>query len=1065
MIRAAAIVVAVLACAPLVRAQTEVAAPAADEAPPETLPDDDEGAPPPTAVPPPSAGGPPAQRLAAVDLQGNIHENRERLLRFLGLTAGAPFGQEAQNRVDAELRALGYRQLSTQVESLGGGLVRLHLRIEPMRIVRNVVVQHNWPLFDDEIVRHLSLRQGNPLPADSELRERLADEAENVRKYLFNEGYFEASATVEPHVAMVGLPRRPRPEWIDLVVKVDLGPSYKLADVAPTYDHEDGEKHLPRAQLKDIFQHWLRFKVSQMRDDARKAEKVLRDEGFPAARVVPDFDFARDAIRPSHRIVLPIKVSLKRKVEVKFIGNRAVSAKDLRDALTIFNAGAFDDVELAESARALQREYQKRGYFEARVTFRRALRRGPVDVATGRARDEVEEVTFAVDEGPELKVQRVEIVSDTDKPLTFAVEDLRSKAGLETKPFPPLGAIGLGEGGYVTQLQLQQDADRLANLYKARGFPGVKVRYEVARDPAAFDALGAFGAEATGAGGGHDLYVRFFVDEGRREIVDHVEISFIGPHVRDELDVYKAVQLGAGQPYTEAAANLDAEHIKDLYKTIGRPLVVIDPTSSSWNAAHDRVVLRYVINEGPEIRFGEILIRGNFKTHASTIRRDLPFKAGDLYDVTKRDAAERNLQTHLIFNSARVDAPVDATSRTAPVLVVVQERYLEAYGSLTFAVGAASDRLPDYVYVSAAYQWNNVLGYGSQLELKGDFAALAAMLGDPVTMGASLRYTDVRAFGPGWRFDLFASARNEVTNRFGEIQNYGGSTGITRNLITAVNGSAVLSMFVRADLNYYNLNVSYLRFIGINDTNAVQDKTLIFKAVFGLDWDKRFGADGLPNPLAAVRGWRLSGAVAYAPVANGNPFFIFEGQAVGILPIRIRDHEFALSGNLRYDHGLPISQDALPLVQRFYAGGDTTGRGYDTDTLKSEIVRSPVSPLPGLPGYRVVPEGGNIRMLNTIDFQFPIAKSFLGLPLTWAGAVFWDMGAIFNRWDLIKSTDVKHSIGVSLLRLLTPVGPLSIEYAYPLTQTLAEERWKTAPWYSHFPGRIHFNWGIPLSRL
>ena len=48
---------------------------------------------------------------------------------------------------------------------------------------------------------------------------------------------------------------------------------------------------------------------------------------------------------------------------------------------------------------------------------------------------------------------------------------------------------------------------------------------------------------------------------------------------------------------------------------------------------------------------------------------------------------------------------------------------------------------------------------------------------------------------------------------------------------------------------------------------------------------------------------------------------------------------------------------------------------------------------------------------------------------------------------------------------MTPVGPLSIEYAYPLDQTLAEERWKTAPWYSHFPGRIHFNWGIPLSRL
>ena len=50
----------------------------------------------------------PMQRLAAIDLQGDIHENRDRLLRFLGLVAGAPFGQEDQTRLDAELKALGY---------------------------------------------------------------------------------------------------------------------------------------------------------------------------------------------------------------------------------------------------------------------------------------------------------------------------------------------------------------------------------------------------------------------------------------------------------------------------------------------------------------------------------------------------------------------------------------------------------------------------------------------------------------------------------------------------------------------------------------------------------------------------------------------------------------------------------------------------------------------------------------------------------------------------------------------------------------------------------------------
>ena len=1086
LIRAAAIVVAVLLPAVIVRAQPAPAgndeappgnlappsdAPANNDTPPPAPPPSSvlgpgEVAPPPAPTPAPAPAQPPApptptQRLAAIDLRGDIHENRERLLKFLGLTAGAPFGQDDQTRLDAELKALGYRQLATEIEPLGGGLVRLHLTIEPVRIVRNVIVKHNWPLFDDEIIRHLSLRTGTPLPADSELTMRLAEEAEAVRKFLFNEGYFEAGASVEPHIAMVGIPAEPRPQWIDLVVKVDLGPSYHLDRVVPTYDHEDGEKHLSRTQLYDIFHHWLRFKVSQMRDDAHKAEKILHDAGFPAARVVPDFDFARDADRKTHRIVLPVRVTLKRRVDVKFIGNRAIAARELRDALTIFSAGAFDDVELAESARALVKEYQKHGFFEARVTFHRALRRAPVDAATGKPHgDDVEEVTFTVDEGPELKVQRVELVSEDGRPLTFSATDLRDKAGLETKPFPALGAIGLGEGGYVTQVQLQQDADRLVTLYKQRGFPNVKVRYEVARDPAAFDALGAFGAEATGAGGGHSLYVRFFIDEGRREIVDHVELVFVGPHVKSELDVYQAIQLGYGHEYTQAAVEEDVQRILALYKASGRPLVNVDPSGSTWYPGHDRVALRYVITEGPEVRFGEILIRGNFKTHGSTIRKDLPFKPGDLYDITKIEVAERNLQTHLIFNSARVVAPVQPGNGVAPVLVVVQERPYGAYGDLTFSIGAASDRLPDYAYIQATYLWSNFLGYGSQLELRGDFAFLAALIGNPITMGASIRYTDMRAFGPGWRFDLQGSVRQEVTARFGLISTFGGSTGVIRNI------TAALRAFVRADVYRSQINVAYLRLEGNNDVSSVPDETVTFKAIVGLTWDRRTDASGALNQLAPVRGWLLQGSVGYAPPSfNSNPFLVFRGEAQGIAPFHIRGHELTLMANLRYDHGLPTDSPALPLVERFYAGGDTQVRGYDTDSLKSEIIRSQVSPLPGVPGFRVVPEGGNIRLVNTVELWFPIAKSFLGLPIQWGGSVFWDLGMILNRWDLVKTSDVKQSIGVSLLRLMTPVGALSIEYAYPLVQTLAEERWKTAPWYTHFPGRIHFNWGIPLSAL
>ena len=155
---------------------------------------------------------------------------------------------------------------------------------------------------------------------------------------------------------------------------------------------------------------------------------------------------------------------------------------------------------------------------------------------------------------------------------------------------------------------------------------------------------------------------------------------------------------------------------------------------------------------------------------------------------------------------------------------------------------------------------------------------------------------------------------------------------------------------------------------------------------------------------------------------------------MGILPFHIRSVEL-------HAHRQPaLRRTASPSTRRRCRSSSAstpaatrTTRGYDTDTLKSEIIRSTSSPLPRHAGFRVVPEGGNIRFLNTVELQFPIAKSFLGLPLPWGGALFWDMGAIAQRagtW--CKAATSSTSIGISLLRLMTPVGPLSVEYAYPL---------------------------------
>ena len=453
-----------------------------------------------------------------------------------------------------------------------------------------------------------------------------------------------------------------------------------------------------------------------------------------------------------------------------------------------------------------------------------------------------------------------------------------------------------------------------------------------------------------------------------------------------------------------------------------------------------------------------VVVCGNFKTRERVVLMDLPFRPGDPFDITKVEQGERNLQTHLIFNYARV-LPVGLKEKRnpVPVIVEVQERYLERFGNVALAAGVATDRIPNYVYVSLGWMWNNVFGFGSQLELRGDSGFHQNV------WAVSLRYTDIRAFGPGWRFDLFGFGRSEVTNRLGVVLTAGTSLAVTRYITPA------LRVFLRYDLYFPQISPAFIRTAGPDDSNrATQaDNTLISKLTAGVTWDRRVDEDGRPNPLMPHHGWLMAASVAHGvpTSAADSQFLTVSGQLVGILPFRVRSSEFTLIGNLRYDQGFPLSGVALPLVERFFAGGDTTTRGYDTDTLKSEIVLVNVSPLAGGQAFRVVPQGGNVRVLSTLEFQFPIAKTFFGIGFRWVGALFWDMGAIIDSPELVRGSDFKHSLGISLLRILTPVGPLSLEYAIPLTQSLAEERWKSNPWYSHFPGKIHFNWGIPLSRL
>jgi outer membrane protein assembly complex protein YaeT len=1021
--------------------------------------------------------------VASATVAGRTLEPKDRLLGFLGLAPGTPVDDVAalEDRVDEALQALGYFKKAASFTPSPDGLV-VALTVEPMRLVRHVLVHGNWPVFDDEVKRRLTLRPGSRLPAEAELPALLAREAQRVKDFLIRDGYFDGDVDVV--VKADG-----RPEWVNLDVLVHLGHWYRLTAVAVS-----GATVLSANDFLGFFgshrPSWLgRLRLEALRDDAHDAEKEYRDRGYPAARVLPEFDPAHDLDRREGRATLRVKVTEKARVEVRFVGNRSLTEKQLRERVTIFSSGSYDEVEIAESVKELARLYQSSGFLEARVSSARrrsADSAGPSPETKGGS-SPVEEITFIIEEGPQLKVRAIDFAPEPGAaPLT--AEDKVLRGLIATRVFPRLGVIGLGEGGFVTRVQLEQDEEKIKAFERGRGYPEPRVRGELVRDPEAFGRVGVLAADvAAERGRGSDLYVRFYIDEGRRETVEAVQVDFHGAHTLDEKRVAELLALPPGAAYSADALKAAKARVADFYGTRGHPYVEIDPSRSSWNPEHTRVRIVLSVDEGPEVRFGEILIRGNFKTADWVIRRDLPFKTGDLFDRDKLALAERNLQTHTIFNGVRV-VPLGLSSgkvNPVPILVEIQQERYDDWGTPQLSLGYSTDV---GLSISPAYFWGNVFGGGGQAELRGEAAfdltqTPSANVHAPFyrRLSLSLRYVHPHLFIPSLRVEAAGFIRNEQTVRLGEVESAGASASLSWVY------SPSFRVFGRYQWTLATLqSIDFQHLPGYGDSStAVPDQTRTGQLTVGAVFDDRTSFDGAKNPLMPTSGWLVAASLSAAStwLLGGDNFLVASGQVQRYQPLDDKARNgrgVSMIFNLRCDWGIPLGgATSLPAVDRFFAGGDVATRGFETDMLKTNIIRSDVSPAPAGAAYRIVPQGGNIRMLGTVELQFPIT-TVAGFP--WMGALFFDAGTIFASPSSFRFTrdardcgvehidsrvctgDVKASVGLTLARMLTPVGPISLEYAYPITQTLAEEQWRSAPWYRHWPGLIHFNWGIPILR-
>jgi len=133
----------------------------------------------------------------------------------------------------------------------------------------------------------------------------------------------------------------------------------------------------------------------------------------------------------------------------------------------------------------------------------------------------------------------------------------------------------------------------------------------------------------------------------------------------------------------------------------------------------------------------------------------------------------------------------------------------------------------------------------------------------------------------------------------------------------------------------------------------------------------------------------------------------------------------ALKGDVGYGGGYGDT-DTLPFFENFYAGGPSSVRGFQANTLgprETSIQNDPV--------------GGNLKLAGGIELYIPPPLSGKFASTVRLGA-FFDFGNVWwtESTPLVTPTgfdlgQLRYSTGLSLA-WLSPIGALSLSVAYPL---------------------------------
>jgi outer membrane protein insertion porin family len=912
-------------------------------------------------------------------LVGGRETMETELVRVIETSVGQPLAMSAVRDTLTHLFSLGrFDDVRVDASLNEAGRVALRYELSPLRFVTRIDFAGtlSLPGLDTgQLRRGVVDRYGASPPIG-----RAAAAAAVVSDLLSERGYLHAE--VRPRVEIQHAPGR-----ATLVFTIAAGARTAIGSIDVV-----GAPALPRAELL----HRLRLTrgapyqrdALNARIDRYVAER--RKAGYYEAKLMAAPWFADgDSVANLILTVMPGP-----HVRVVFMGD-PLSSDQRMELVPIEQEGSVDEDLLEDSTNRIVDYLRRQGYRDAMAPHSRVESGGEL------------RITFDVKRGRQYRVDRVEISGNRSVPLADLEPALRLRAG---EPF--------------AQSRLDADLATIQDLYRRRGFAAA--RAQPAEEPQTAEPGVAF----------VPLRVRIDVNEGPQTLVSLVHIE--GNTAISESTLKEGLGLQPGRPYLDARLALDADAIQGQYFKRGYPSATVDadPKFSADRTSAEPV---FTVREGPRIVVDHVLIVGNVRTSAATIEREFRIKSGDPLSEAAKFEGRQRLATLGLFRRVQVTELALGDEGRRDLIVTVEESpptTVEIGGGVEGRVrvvpnnqGVASERFEIAPRGSLGIARRNLFGKNRSVSL---FSSVSLPLFKEPVFGVQgtlindqLAVPEYRVIGTYREPRVFDTAVNALVTGTFEQQARSSFNFARRG------ASAELERRVKRQIR---LSASYQiqRTIVFDDNVSPADQLLV---------DRLFPQVRLSSvSSSATRDTRDDlvdpGAGDYVS-ANVQLAARSIGSEVGLAKTYMRAQLFrtmpggkriVLAGNatLGLAAGFPravLATDAqghvttqtiedLPVSERFFAGGDTTVRGFALDALGR----------PQTIGQNGFPIGGNGMVIFNVEVRVPVRGAI-------SAVGFFDSGNVFAHASDIDLTELRSAVGFGI-RYKSPVGPIRVDLGF-----------------------------------